>query len=152
MVVRQLGLSLIELMIAVTIIGMLALVTVPYTQSWLYEAQLSEAKGKLNRAYGEAKALALRNPTDAHEEQTPSSCISLKNNILQVRQPNGSRCSGVLSWQDNWPDGVKVINNNENLTLIFINNRGAVLINNTPINTNLEYALSKGLVNDVGQL
>lgn len=152
MVVRQLGLSLIELMIAVTIIGILALVAMPYTQSWLYETQLSEAKAKLNRAYAEAKALALRNPIDAHEEHTPSSCISLKNNTLQVRQPNGSSCSGILSWQDSWPDGVKVVNDNKNLTAIFINNRGAVLINNTPINTNLKYALSKGTVNDIGQL
>ncbi len=144
--------SLIELMIVVSIISVLALVSMPYTQSWLHESQLNNAKSQLSRAFTEAKALALRNPIDAHGTQSNAACVSLKNDTLLVREPNANACSGNIIWQGSWPQGVLLISNNTNLTTIFINNRGRVLINGTPANANLDYTLSKGSINDSGQL
>ena len=66
MVKRQAGLSLIELMVTVAIIGMLAVVTVPFTSVWLDEAAVNNARSQLHRAHAQAKAVALRNPT-AHK-------------------------------------------------------------------------------------
>ncbi|MDQ9092140.1 prepilin-type N-terminal cleavage/methylation domain-containing protein [Pseudoalteromonas haloplanktis] len=146
------GLSLIELMVVVSIIAVLALIAVPFTQAWVYDTQINDAKSQLNRAYTHTKALALRNPVDTRGDSNSAACVSLTNNTLEVRQPNGSACSGAVIWQDSWPEGVQLTSNNAALTAIFINNRGQVLINSTPINTNLDYALSKGSANDTGQL
>lgn len=139
-------------MVVVSIIGVLALVAVPYTKAWIYNAQINDAKSQLNSAFKQSKALALRNPIDARGDSSSASCISLTNNKLEVREPNGNNCSGIVIWQGKWPEGVDLSNNNKNITTIFINNRGAVLSNNIPLNSNLDYALSKGSVNDTGQL
>ncbi|MBH0017913.1 type IV pilin protein [Pseudoalteromonas sp. NGC95] len=151
MVNRQSGLSLIELLIVVSIVGVLALVTVPFTQSWLYEAQLNDAKSQLSQAYTQAKALALRNPENVHGEHNTAACVNLLGSFIQVRQPSGTGCSGGVTWQGNWPIGVGLVRNNVNLTVVFINNRGAILINNQP-SSNLEYILAKGNVSYEGML
>ena len=59
------GFTLIELMVTITILILLLFAAVPLVNDWIYSAQTREARGKLVQAYGTAKALALRNPSQA---------------------------------------------------------------------------------------
>ena len=46
------GITLIELLVAVAILGILMLVGLPLTSSWIHGAQVSEAKSRLAQGYG----------------------------------------------------------------------------------------------------
>lgn len=151
MVKRFYGFSLIELMVVISIIAVLALVAVPFTQSWLIDTQLRDARSQLYQAHAEAKALGLRNPTNARENGV-AACITFSNNTLRVQQPSGNACSGGSIWQASWPDGVTLRNNNTTLTEVRLNNRGQTLVNGNPDNANLALSLSKGSINDTVQL
>jgi len=122
----QRGITLIELMIVVVIIGLLAVVTTPFTQGWLDEARVNDARSLLHRGYAEAKALALRNPENAHGNQV-AACLLLSNGVLLVR--SGTTCNGDTVWQGDWPSGVDLIDEDDEgeITEIHINNRGQPL-------------------------
>lgn len=138
-------------MVVISIIAVLALVAVPFTQSWLIDTQLRDARSQLYQAHAEAKALGLRNPVNAHENAV-AACITFSNNILRVQQPSGNACSGGSVWQASWPDGVTLRNNSTALTEVRLNNRGQTLVNGVPNSTNLALSLSKGSINDTIQL
>ncbi|MBC7007115.1 type II secretion system protein [Pseudoalteromonas sp. BZK2] len=146
MVKKQSGLSLIELMIVITIIGFLVLVVVPFTQSWIYEAQVNNARSLLANGYSQAKALALRNPQNSQGDLASSACVKLADGVLQVREPEGSLCSGNIVWQGDWPEGVSLLRSNNRLTVFFINNRGLILKNDLQVGDNLTFTLNKGAV------
>jgi prepilin-type N-terminal cleavage/methylation domain-containing protein len=145
MVKRQAGLSLIELMVTVAIIGMLAVVTVPFTSVWLDEAAVNNARSQLHRAHAQAKAVALRNPT-AKELSEVAASVKLSGNVLLVCEgaPNGAGCAvdgNTVVWEGAWPAAVEV-----DVTEIRINNRGQVLSDGSPVHNGLTYSLSKGKV------
>lgn len=59
------GFTLVELLVTITIMCLLLFAAVPLVNNWVYSAQTREARSKLVQAYGTAKALALRNPSQA---------------------------------------------------------------------------------------
>ena len=59
------GFTLVELLVTITILCLLLFAAVPLVNNWVYSAQTREARTKLVQAYGTAKALALRNPSQA---------------------------------------------------------------------------------------
>lgn len=134
-------------MVVITIIGFLVLVVVPFTQSWIYEAQVNKARSLLANGYSQAKALALRNPQNSQGDLASSACVKLADDgVLQVREPEGSLCSGNIVWQGDWPEGVSLLRSNNRLTVFFINNRGLILKNDQQVGDNLTFTLNKGAV------
>jgi len=151
-VTRQSGITLIELMIVVAIIGLLAVVTTPFTQGWIDEARVNDARSLLHRGYAEAKALALRNPENAQGNQV-AACLLLSDGVLLVResQPSGAACNGDTVWQGDWPSGVDLIDESDEreITEIHINNRGQPLnSSNSPTHSGIIYRLERGSVKD----
>ena len=55
------GFTLIELMITITLFGILLFVGVPLTQSWTNSAYQRDAAGLLKQGLSRAKSIALRN-------------------------------------------------------------------------------------------
>lgn len=64
-VIHQRGLSLIELMIVVALIGLVIAVAAPYTSAWSHQSDIDQFDAKLHLGASQARADALRNPLGA---------------------------------------------------------------------------------------
>lgn len=59
---QQQGVTLIELMITIAIMGLLLMVSAPLTRAWVANAHIAQDESQLLQAYARTRALALRNP------------------------------------------------------------------------------------------
>ncbi|MFC3606586.1 pilus assembly FimT family protein [Stutzerimonas tarimensis] len=85
------GFSLIELMIAIALIGILAVAASPFTVEWSNSAQRQTAKNDLVLAYGQAKAAAIRNSCSTSIELEFGTSIAVKcghNTLWQATPPS----------------------------------------------------------------
>lgn len=60
---KQFGVTLVEMLIVVMIVGLLAVAASPFTSAWTSGARISETLSMMEQAVGRAKANAMRNPT-----------------------------------------------------------------------------------------
>ncbi|MDZ7924928.1 MAG: prepilin-type N-terminal cleavage/methylation domain-containing protein [Marinagarivorans sp.] len=84
--INQQGVTLVELMIVVLLIGILAVAVSPLSYSWIDSARITETMGIVEQATGQARAVALRNPT-ARSSNQPASMICNSNNTLTIVTP-----------------------------------------------------------------
>lgn len=75
---KQQGLTLIEIMVAFSIMVVLLLAGTQLTAAWVHGSQTHEAETKLLWSYEQAKALALRNPCQADGTQTAASLVATR--------------------------------------------------------------------------
>ncbi len=80
---KQIGMTLIEMMIVVLLIGLLALAASPFSSAWVDSADVSKTVAALEQAVGGAKAAALRNAT-AVQGDAAASALCLADSKLQL--------------------------------------------------------------------
>ena len=106
------GVTLIELLVAVAILGILMLVGLPLTSSWIHGAQVSEAKSRLAQGYGLAKALSLRNPTKAQGTTAAASLVvDADNSAMYVCSGAAASCNASAAtkvWQTSIATGIAI--------------------------------------------
>lgn len=79
----QSGVTLIEMMFVVLLIGLLALLATPLTGQWVNESRLKEAIGAMEQAIGQAKGVALRNSEGIKGDEAASK-VCLTDGLLSV--------------------------------------------------------------------
>jgi prepilin-type N-terminal cleavage/methylation domain-containing protein len=106
---RQTGLSMIELMIVVLLIGLLALAASPFTNAWVQGANVNKTLALLEQAVGSAKAGALRN-TDGIRGENAATALCLSGRDLRLVPGAGVADCGAAAalWSGRVPDGVEI--------------------------------------------
>ncbi|MCK9505349.1 MAG: prepilin-type N-terminal cleavage/methylation domain-containing protein [Porticoccaceae bacterium] len=112
------GFTLIELMIVILIIGLLALVTGPFTGAWSDGANIHKAQGELDQAVRYARAASLRNGAGAIGNE-PAMRIIVDDSTVKVCKTVSGACGDVW-WQTSLPGGVSVTGESE----VLFDNKG----------------------------
>lgn len=114
------GLTLVEMMIVVLLIGLLALMASPLTGSWVNGARVGETLAAMEQAVGQAKAAALRNPAATQGAQAASAICLSADGVLSVKpakpaapsvaaEPANCDAGGPTAlWSTRLPSGVEI--------------------------------------------
>jgi len=130
---KQLGFTLIETMIIVTIIGILAVLGSGFTVNWVRQAELNTATASLESAINLARSAAIRNATGVVGDQT-SGHLCFSNHTLIVRigvDTTGaeSTCSTTSLYHFKISSNIiiKAASETDNFKCIAFNNSGQVV-------------------------
>ncbi|KFZ38626.1 hypothetical protein HR45_04160 [Shewanella mangrovi] len=145
MVIREQGLSLVEMMVTVAVAGILALYGGSLTSRWLGKQKLQAAEEMLQQGYAKARAVALSN--GAVSGVNGSSLLVLTNKQICVHNSDHSAvdCSDAL-WHAELPVDSATIANQQT-TCIAFNSAGlpaSGTLGTTNCTQSTQYSMSKG--------
>lgn len=84
MVKQQNGVTLIELLITITLLGILAAQVMPLGRAWIANTQISNAEKSLVEALGKARNEALQNPEGNIGATTLAPAIEVNNTNKEI--------------------------------------------------------------------
>jgi prepilin-type N-terminal cleavage/methylation domain-containing protein len=155
------GFTLIELMIAMVIIGVLIMFAAPLTTNFLNTSFVSQTKQSVIEGYSIAKSYAIRNQISGDENTamaylvlTPTKiCVQKAITAVSVLK-NCVSSSDNLVWQATLKSSLTL--GNSNTQCIALDNYGIPLsgkfIEDQSCNSSLNYSVSKGDINVSGIL
>lgn len=127
------GFSLIELMITVTVMGLLLFMGASLSTGWTDSAHQQQAKSLVEEGISRARSVALRNP-DAVQEGAPAIGLCLNNQILSIVRQSSSNLdctstSSTLLWSTILPNDIiiKEASNSNRFLCLGMDSRGLLL-------------------------
>lgn len=87
--VRQSGVTLIELMIGIALLAILALAIFPLGRAWVANQQITKTEKQFLEAYARAKNEALRNP-NAVTENAKAASLEVVGTKVEVKDSSGT--------------------------------------------------------------
>jgi prepilin-type N-terminal cleavage/methylation domain-containing protein len=140
---RQDGVTLVELMIVLLIVGLIAVAASPFTSDWVKDARVAESASALEEAIGRAKAIAMRNTAKITGDEKPASRICFSNSKISLVVPANSTqdltCELTPVWTTTVSDVVSIKESDLDWGCSCFNNRGLV------VNKNICNTCSDGL-------
>lgn len=123
---RNRGFTLVELMITVTIFGILLAIGAPFTRSWSDSAYQREAAGVLKQGLSRAKATALRNPEGARDDVAAAALCRSGQTLKLYKLATAVDCSSSATplWAGQLPGSVGVKAGGVDITCVAFNSRG----------------------------
>ncbi|MEY4589510.1 MAG: hypothetical protein RL497_1586 [Pseudomonadota bacterium] len=131
------GFTLVEVLIAVALIGTLAVVAVPLGASWTSSAESVNTKGVLSQAIGRAKASAMRNGNKISETNA-AVAICLTSGNVEVREASGTVTSahcttggGTATWSNKIGTGLTITSGGQALSCLCFSTKGQLITSST---------------------
>ncbi|PUA29126.1 MAG: hypothetical protein B0W54_00500 [Cellvibrio sp. 79] len=127
---KQHGLTLVEMMIVVVILGILAAAASPLTTRWVDNAKLNEGAAALDEAIGRAKAAAMRNTARINSSDQAASRLCFSAEKIKLVVPANATdpltCDLTPVWSVTLSDRVKIKVDDANWQCSCFNNRGLI--------------------------
>lgn len=143
------GVTLTELLIVITIIGLFATSVIPLGTSWVAKTQIEKTERLLVEAYNKATTEALKNPNGVLQTAANPTVATLSvNNTTHIISVVNSANTSI--WQVSFPEAVSIAFSPSSCTALKINNIAAII---DPLATSCSYTISRtGASNVTGQL
>lgn len=100
--VKQHGVSLIELLITIALLGLLATKVVPLGQAWMANTNITSAEKALVQALGKARNEALQNPEGVIGATTAAATLKINNTSKEITVEN-AKATPVVIWKTKIP-------------------------------------------------
>lgn len=102
MVNKQHGVTLIELLITIALLGLLATKVVPLGQAWMANTNISNAEKLLVEALGKARNEALQNPEGVIGATTAAATLKFNSSTKEISVEN-AKATPVVIWKAKIP-------------------------------------------------
>lgn len=102
MVNKQHGVTLIELLITIALLGLLATKVVPLGQAWMANTNISNAEKLLVEALGKVRNEALQNPEGVIGATTAAATLKINNTSKEITVEN-AKATPVVIWKTKIP-------------------------------------------------
>lgn len=142
MVMREHGLSLIEMMVTLTVMLLLAAGAAPFSAGWANQAAVNQSNALLRQGMGQLKALALRNPGAVAAGAASAVLISVPGKLcLQAQTPATLDCTGA-AWSATPSAAISL--GGAASQCIAMDSTGVVLAGGLACSTSLSYRIARG--------
>ncbi|NNG77465.1 prepilin-type N-terminal cleavage/methylation domain-containing protein [Acinetobacter sp. ANC 4277] len=105
--VKQQGVSLIELLITIALLGILLTKVVPLGQAWMANTNISNAEKSLVEALGKARNEALQNPEGIIGATTAAATLKINDTSKEITVEN-AKAAPVVIWKAKIPAPVTI--------------------------------------------
>ncbi|HTF96772.1 MAG TPA: prepilin-type N-terminal cleavage/methylation domain-containing protein [Cellvibrio sp.] len=127
----QRGVSLIELMIVLLIIGLISLAVSPFTSEWVAQARVAEGASALEEAIGRAKSAAMKNTAGVTGDDKPASRICISDSKINLVVPAGAtgelKCDLTPIWSTTISHQVTIKTDDLDWLCSCFNNKGLLI-------------------------
>ncbi|MEB0150624.1 prepilin-type N-terminal cleavage/methylation domain-containing protein [Pseudomonas sp. CCC2.2] len=136
------GFTLIEVMITITVLGILLFVGVPLTQAWSNSGYQRDAAGLLKQGISRTKAMALRNPGGV-QNAAPAAALcrsgqTLKLFSITIGQSIDCSLTTNILWRSSIPTTASIQASGVDVKCIAFNNQGLPLSVNSCTTTTIQ--------------
>lgn len=127
---KQSGVTLVEMMIVVLILGIIAAAASPFTSAWTDNAKVDEGAAALEEAVGRAKAAAMRNTAGVNSGDKAASRLCFSGAKIKLVVPANATssltCDLTPVWSATISDKVTIKADDVDWQCSCFNNRGLI--------------------------